>query len=128
MPNVTDFSTFSPFATAADVLEAPALPGAAAGFLNPVAGAAGQLTYGLNSYGSPSKSPITDALLALGSATPEQQLAEAYAAQGKDQSNRMFHKTPWSTFERYLVGPALPRHVNLAALAKAAAREKAGGR
>lgn len=126
-PIVSDFSTFSPFATPADLTEALTHPGGIAGQFNPVLGAAGQAAYGLNQYGGPSKSYL-DALMALGSATPEQQVAEAVAAQGKDQSNRMFSKTPLSTIERYLVGPAMPRRVNKAALAKAAARERSGNR
>lgn len=126
-PLVSDFSTFSPFATPADLTEAITHPGGIAGQFNPVLGAAGQAAYGLNQYGGPSTSYL-DALMALGSATPEQQVAEAVAAQGKDQSNRMFSKTPLSTIERYLVGPAMPRRVNKAALAKAAARERSGNR
>jgi hypothetical protein len=125
-PGVSDFSTFSPFATAADVIEAPGRPGSLAGFLNPVAGAAGQFTYGLNQFGSKSKSPYFDALMALGAATPEQQLAEAYAAQGQDQSKRIFHKSPASTLARFLIGPGLPRRANRSALTQAAAREKSG--
>jgi hypothetical protein len=108
-PLTTDFSTFSPFATAADVIEAPALPGSLAGFLNPAAGATGQFVYGLNRFGGASTSPYTDALLALGSPTPEQQLAEAYAARNADQSGRMFHKTPANVLGRFLGGPAVPR-------------------
>ena len=126
-PLTTDFSTFSPFATAADVAETPSVPGAVAGFFNPALGAAGQFAYGLNQYGSPSKRPLADALLALGASTPEQQIAEAFANQG-NQSNRMFPKTPGATLERFLVGPAMPRRVNKAALNKAAAREKSGQR
>lgn len=127
-PLVADFSTFSPFATSADVIDAPAQPGAYSGFLNPVAGAAGQFLYGLNQFGGASQTPYQDALLALGAATPEQQVAEAIASQGQDQSNRMFRKTPWNTFARFGVGPGLPRHVNRDALASAAAREKSGRR
>lgn len=127
-PLTSDFSTFSPFATGGQLIEAPIHPGSAAGYLNPALGALGQFAYGLNQYGAPSSKPYTDALLALAAATPEQQLAEAYAARGQDQSGRMFVKTPESTILRYLVGPAMPRRVNKSALAKAAAREKSGRR
>lgn len=127
-PLTTDFSTFSPFATAGQVASIPEVPGSVAGQFNPALAALGQYAYGLNQYGAPSKSPVKDALLALLAPTPEQQLAEALAARGENQSNRMFQKTPGSTALRYLVGPAMPRRVNKSALAKAAAREKSGQR
>jgi hypothetical protein len=127
-PMTTDLSTFSPFATASDVSTALTEPGALAGFANPVVGAAGQFVYGLNAFGSPSKTPYLDALMALGSATPEQQLAEAAAAQGQDQSQRMFPKSVLSTLLRYGGGPATPRRVHGFALNKAAARQVSGRR
>lgn len=124
-PLVSDFSTFSPFATPADVVQAVANPsgGAIAGFANPVVGAGAQLAEGVNQYGGASKSPYLAALLSLGSPTPEQQIAEAYAERGKDQSKRMFRTTPESALLRFLVGPAMPRRINLAAAAAAAKRQ-----
>lgn len=127
-PMTTDFSTFSPFATAGEVAQVPRMPQDIAGFFNPALGAGTQFAYGLNRYGAPSKTPYLDALLSLGSPTPEQQIAEAIAARGQDQSGRMFQKTPGSTLLRFLIGPAMPRRVNPSALAKAAAREKSGQR
>ena len=41
---------------------------------------------------------------------------------------RMFRKTPGALGLRYLLGPAYPRRVNRAALAKAAKRERSGQR
>ncbi len=127
-PWTTDLSTFSPFATSSDVIGAPVQPGALAGFLNPALGSGNQFINGLNQYGGASKSPYFDALLALGAPTPEQQIAEAYAARGQDQSNRMFPKSTLSSLYRFLGGPSTPRQVNPAALNKAAQRERSGQR
>jgi hypothetical protein len=127
-PLTTDFSTFSPFATAAGLLNIPRVPGSLAEQFNPALGSAGQFTYGVNAYGGPSQNPYRDALLSLFSPTPEQQIAEAFAAQHENQSKRMFKKTPGGLALRYLIGPAYPRRVNRAALAKAAKREQSGQR
>jgi hypothetical protein len=127
-PETTDFSTFSPFGTAADLANLPRIPGAIAGQFNPALGSAGQFVYGVNQYGAPSQNPYRDALLSLFAPTPEQQFAEAFAARHQDQSQRMFPHTPGGLGLRYLIGPAYPRKVNRAALARAAKRERSGQR
>jgi hypothetical protein len=50
---VADFSTFSPFSTSADVIDAVGRPKEISGFLNPVYGAANSLINGTNAYGGP---------------------------------------------------------------------------
>jgi hypothetical protein len=72
------------------------------------------------------KSPVKDALASLVSSTPEAQILQAYLQRHADQSRRMFHTTPLSALERYLVGPAMPRRINPQAAHSAAARERSG--
>lgn len=130
-PLVADFSTFSPFSTPADLLNAVARPGEISGFLNPVVGAGDQLINGLNSHGGKSTSPIKDALATVGSTTPEAQILTAFLNRHKDQSKKMFPASPelagtLSPLLRALIGPGTPRRINLAAGASSAARERAG--
>lgn len=130
-PLVADFSTFSPFATPADLLDTLARPGEASGQLNPVLGSGVQLTTGLNAFGQKSKSPISDAIANLFSPTPEAQILTGFRNRGKDQSRRMFPASPalsgtLSPLLRALIGPGTPRRINLAAAHSNAAREKAG--
>jgi len=124
-PLVADFSTFSPFATPADVLEIAAHRGELPGFLNPVYGAAADAALRQNQFGSPTTQPPNAIPSTLTSPTPEFQILSAYLPRHKDQSNRMFHTTPMSAFLRSLIGPGTPRHVTEAAH-KAAGREKSG--
>jgi hypothetical protein len=125
-PLVADFSTFSPFATPADVLETVARPGEISGMLNPAYGAATQLITGENQFGGRSTSPISDALATLLAPTPEAQILQAYLDRHTDQSRRMFHKTVLNTLARAAAGPGLPRRVNLPAAHSSAARERSG--
>lgn len=125
-PLVADFSTFSPFATPADITDAIARPSQLSGFLNPVYGATDQLINGQNQFGSKSAHPVTDALASLLATTPEAQVATAILHRHQDQSKRMFHTTPWSAALRTLLGPGTPRRVNLTAAHSAASRERAG--
>jgi hypothetical protein len=130
-PLVADFSTFSPFATPADVVQAAVRPAELSGFANPVLGAAAHLASGQDAFGQPTTSPVTSALAELFSPTPEAQMVSAYLQRHQDQSRRMFPKssTLWGTRDpllRALLGPGLPRRVNPAALQSAAARERSG--
>jgi hypothetical protein len=130
-PLVTDLSTFSPFATPADLLDVAARPAQASGLLNPVYTAGTNLIFGLNQFGGKSRSPVKDALASLAAPTPEAQLVEAYLNRRKDQSRRMFPKSPAlagtrDPLLRALLGPAVPRRLNLRAARSAAAREISG--
>jgi hypothetical protein len=121
-----DFSTFSPFATPADVLELAAHAGEAPGFLNPAVGAAVDLALGQDQFGRKTTQPLNAVPSTLTSPTPEFQILNAYLQRHKDQSNRMFHTTPMSALLRSLIGPGTPRHVNLPAAHNAEGREKSG--
>lgn len=125
-PLVADFSTFSPFATPADILQAGARPADLSGFLNPVSGAAAHLAFGLNQYNRPTTHPVTAALSTLFSPTPESQVITALLHRHQDQSKRMFKTTPLSALARTLLGPGTPRRVNLTAAHSSAARERSG--
>jgi hypothetical protein len=125
-PYVTDFSTFSPFSTGADVLDAVTHPAKLAGFLNPAWGAGLQLITGTNSYGEKTNTPVTSAVASLFAPTPESQILSAYLDRHKDQSTRQFKHTPLSALARSLIGPATPRRINKAAANKAAGLEKSG--
>jgi hypothetical protein len=120
-PLVTDLSTFSPVAGAADVLRQPRY-GSAAEFLNPAFGALVQGLLRQDQYGQHSNTPVTDALSTLVSPTPEAQVIGAAI----HPTHGMFNRTWQSTLERALLGPATPRRINLAKAASAAARERAG--
>src|SRR5207253_5436261 len=116
-PLVTDFSTFSPFATPADVADAVARPKTLSGMLNPSLTAGTNLIFGLNQYGSQSKSPLEDAFASLVSPAPEAQIVSAYANRGKNQNRHMFPASPaWygtrNAILRALVGPGMPRRFN----------------
>jgi hypothetical protein len=130
MPLVADFSTFSPFATPADLLDLPEYS-EAADQLNPALGALLHLATRTNQYGTHSNEPLVDAVRSLVAPTPEAQTFEAFLARHSDQSHRMFPKSrAWAGMRdpimRGLVGPGLPRRLNIAAAAAAAARERAG--
>jgi hypothetical protein len=125
-PLVADFSTFSPFATPADLADALARPGELSGFLNPVYGAGNMLVNGENQFGSKSQHPLTDALASLLATTPEAQVATAALHRKQDQSKRMFRTTPASAALRTLFGPGTPRRINLTAAHSAAARQRSG--
>jgi hypothetical protein len=130
-PLVTDPSTFSPFATPADVLEVASGKAKLADFLNPALAGGGSLAYKLTPFGGKSTNPLLDSLrTTFGPAWPVQ-LAEAFAARNTDQSRRMFPKSRalYGTRDpllRALLGPAVPRHINLTAAAAAARRERTG--
>lgn len=124
-PLAADFSTFSPFATPADVLETGSF-GSASEFLNPAYAALLQLATRQNQYGQHTNTPLTDAGSALVSPTPESQIITAYLHRHQDQSKRMFHKTWQNQLARAAVGPGLPRHVSRPALNSAAARQLSG--
>lgn len=130
-PLVADFSTFSPFATPADIAEAVVHPAQLSGFLNPASTAGTDLLFGLNQYGQKSTSPLTDAAAALAAPTPEAQILSAFLERHKSQSRRMFPKSPdWGGTRdpllRALVGPGMPRRINPRAAHSAAARERTG--
>lgn len=129
-PLVTDFSTFSPFSTPADVLSTASV-GQASGFLNPVYGALLQLLNRQNQFGQHSNKPLNDALSTLFSPTPEAQILSGYLSRNKDQANRMFPQLPGlagteTPLTRALVGPAVPRRLNPPAGLKAYERERTG--
>lgn len=125
-PLTADFSTFSPFATPADVLDTVARPAEISGQLNPAYTAATDLIFGLNQYGQKSKSPIKDAAAALVAPTPEAQVIQAYLNRHKNQSRGMFTHRPSDAILRALLGPGLPRRLNVSAGHRAAGREKSG--
>lgn len=120
-PLVTDFSTFSPYATTADLLDlGPTAKGA--DLLNPVYGAAVQLLARENQYGQHSNKPITDALSTLVSPAPEAQIVTAavHPTQG------MYRHDWQAAFLRALLGPATPRRMNLTKAHKARGLELKG--
>jgi hypothetical protein len=123
-PTTTDLSTFSPFATAGDVLELGARPGGAAGFLNPVFGAALTAGTGVNQYGRHTNTPVGDAFSQLFQPTPEAQILSTLLHPSRP--TQIFQHTPEQAVLRSLFGPAYPRPVNVPALNKSAAREQAG--
>jgi hypothetical protein len=128
---VADFSTFSPLATSGDVLEAGARPKQIAGFLNPVYAAANSLINGTTSYGTPSTSPIKDAAQTAVSPMPEAQVLAGFLNRSKDQSRKMFPASPalsgtLTPLLRALLGPGMPRQINVAAAHSSAARERTG--
>lgn len=130
MPLVSDFSTFSPFANPADLMQV-ASAGQASSFLNPVYGALVQLLTRQNQYGQHSNTPVADALAALFSPTPEAQIVTGYLNRSKPQATHMFPASPElagteTPLLRGLVGPALPRRLNLPAAQKAYERERTG--
>jgi len=125
-PLVTDLSTFSPFSTPADVLEIGAHRGEAPGFLNPVYSSVADAALGVNQFGAPTTQPLAAIPSNLAAPTPEMQILAAYLKRNQDQSRRMFKTTPGSALARALVGPAMPRRLNLDASSSAAAREKSG--
>lgn len=122
---VTNLSTFSPFATAGDLLQLPEYS-AAADNLNPAAAGLLHFATRTNQYGAHSNSPLLDALSSVVSPTPEFQIAEAFRRGGSDQSKKMFPTSTRDAILRMLVGPAVPRRFNPAAGNAAAAREKSG--
>jgi hypothetical protein len=93
-PMVADFSTFSPFATPADLANAVVRPRELAGMLNPVLGAGNSLINGVDQYGQKTNSPYLAALAQLISTAPESQIGTAFLHRGKDQSRRMFPTSP----------------------------------
>lgn len=125
-PLVTDPSSLTPFSTPANVLDAAARPGELSGFLNPLYGSTDQLINGVNSFGSKTNTPVSDALGNLASPTPEAQIFTAWLHRHQNQSNRMFETTPKSAFLRALVGASMPRRINAAAAHSSAARQTAG--
>lgn len=121
---VTDFSTFSPFATTAEILDIAS--GRQRGFdlLNPAASAAGELLTKENQYGESTKHPLSDVLSSLDAATPEAQVLRDYLnPEAAGKATHMFPHTYWDTALRSLVGPATPRRINVGAANSAAARE-----
>lgn len=133
-PMVTDMNTFSPFSTAADLLQIPSHVGNIAGMANPVYGAALNTAKGVNPYGARTPTPITDNLKGMLASAPEYQIANAALDHG-DQSHRLypgghgydpFYKNWLGELLRSLGGPATPRHVNPAAGHSLAQRERKG--
>jgi hypothetical protein len=124
-PTVADFSTFSPFATPADVADAFARPRNLGDMLNPSYAALTHLIFGLDQYGNPTNSPYSGALAELLSPTPEAQLFGEIHGK-KPSKPGMFTHSPAQTIYRALAGPGLPRKLNVAAAHKAAGREKSG--
>jgi hypothetical protein len=130
-PLVTDFSTFSPFATSADVLGAVQRPKGLGGMLNPVYGGVNDLINGADQYGNATANPYGAAASQVFSPTPEAQILSAYLARHADQSKRIFPKSralggTRDPLLRMLLGPAVPRRINPQAAHSAAARERAG--
>lgn len=125
-PLVADFSTFSPFATPATMLDVAAAKSNAADFLNPVYSAAEQLGTHQNSYGQHTNAPLSSALGSLFAPTPEAQIVAALRNSGKNQSRKMFKTTWQSALARALVGPGTPRRLNVPAAHSAASRESSG--
>lgn len=130
-PRVADLSTFSPFATPADLLDAAARPAGVIGFANPVYGGLATAITGVNQFGEKTTTPLTDAATQVFSPTPEAQILTAFLNRHKDQSRHMFPQSrQWAGTKtpllRALLGPATPRRINLAAAASAAARERSG--
>lgn len=125
-PTVTDLSTFSPFATGADVVHAATHPKELSGFLNPVYGAGLGLITGTNQYGQKTNTPVTDAASAIVSPAPETQILTAYLHRHDNQSKRQFKHTVLNQTARALLGPATPRRLNKLAANKAAGLETKG--
>jgi hypothetical protein len=129
-PLVADFSTFSPFATPADVADLASV-GQAASLLNPVYASLAMLAMHQNQYGQHTNNPLGDAASELVSPTPEAQIVNGFLDRHRDQSRRMFPQSQrWSgtlsPILRAVLGPGTPRRINLAAAAAAASRERSG--
>ena len=122
-PLVSDFSTFSPYATPGGLLGLP-LNGSPVENLNPVYGALLQMGLRQDQYGMHTNHPVSAALSTLFSPTPEAQILGAYLHPAGP--THTFHTTPLSALERSLGGPAVPRRINLAAGHKQAARQRTG--
>ena len=123
-PRVSNFGTFMPLDTTANLFDASARPGEVSGFLNPTAAGALTAFTGVNQFGNKTKKPLTDALAQVFSPAPESQILTA--ALRKSKPTAMFQTTPRSALERALGGPAVPRRVNKSALNKNAARQRSG--
>lgn len=120
---VTDLSTFSPFATPADVIEAGARPADLSGFLNPVYTSLLHLIQGQDEHGNKTTHPYSAALQTLFSPTPEAQILAAFQGRHGDQSKRLFPQNPalggtYNAVIRALLGPAARRKVNQPVLTK----------
>jgi hypothetical protein len=133
-PVVSDFNTFNPFSTAADLLQTPSHLGNIAGMANPVYGAVLNTAEGNNPYGVHTPTPLTDNLKGMLGSTPEYQIGNAAFDHG-DQSHKLFpaghgldplYKNWLGELLRGLGGPATPRHVNPEAGHSLAQRERTG--
>jgi hypothetical protein len=133
-PVVSDFNTFNPFSTAADLMMIPEHLGNLAGMANPVYGAAIHAAQGDNQYGVHTNSPITDNILSLAGSAPETQIATA-ATSGGDQSHKLYpgghgldplYKNWLGELIRGIASPAMARHVNPLAGHSLAQRERTG--
>ncbi len=131
-PLVTDPSTFSPFATAGQLMQTPEHPMQLAGNLNPALGGLETVITQRTSTGQATKSPLIDSLLQVIAATPEAQIGQQLSG----DHGKLFPAHPafpvdfpgGAAVMRMLFGPAMPRHVNPYQLAKDAQNERTGPR
>ena len=124
-PLVMDLSSEFPWSTPGNLMQLPSF-GRLSEFANPGVAAFLQVAARQNQYGQHTNDPIGSALSQLVSPTPEAQILAAYLQRHKDQSNRMFNRTPLSALARATLGTWVPRRVNVNAGASAYAREQAG--
>lgn len=133
-PVVSDFNTFNPFSTAADLIGTPEHLGNVGGMLNPVYGAGVGAAESINPYGAHTANPIWDNVKGLLSSAPEYQVAASALDHG-DQSHRLYpgghgmdplYKNWLGELVRALGSPATPRHVNPDAGHSLAQRERTG--
>lgn len=133
-PVVSDFNTFNPFSTAADLIGTPEHLGNVGGMLNPAVGAGVGTIESVNPYGAHTHNPIWDNTKGLISSAPEYQIAAA-ALDHHDQSHRLYpgghgldplYKNWLGELIRALGSPATPRHVNPESGHSLAQRERTG--
>jgi hypothetical protein len=134
LPVVSDFNTFNPFSTAADLIGTPEHIGNVGGMLNPVYGAGVGVAESINPYGAHTANPVWDNLKGLLSSAPEYQIGASALDHG-DQSHRLYpgghglnplYKNWLGELVRALGSPATPRHVNPESGHSLAQRERTG--
>ena len=133
-PIVSDFNTFNPFSTAADLIGAPEHIGHLGGMLNPVYGAGLGTIESINKFGAHTPNPIWDNTKGLLSSAPEYQIVNSALDHG-DQSHRLYpgghglsplYKNWLGEIVRALASPAMARHINPDAGHSLAQRERTG--
>jgi hypothetical protein len=134
-PLVSDFNTFNPFSTAADLMQIPSHKQNLAGMANPIYGFGLNTAEGVNQYGAADPHAVMDNVKSLFGSVPEWQVANAAQNGGGDQSHKLYPaghgldplwKNWLGELVRSFASPAMARHVNPLAGHSLAQRERTG--